>query len=226
MPLRALIFDFDGLLVDTESPSYEAWREPFTERGVDLAMDRWLQVVGTHDADFDPLAELERLTGEAVDDRDELEAGIRERFEQLAHDEPCRPGVLDLLDAASEAGLTLAVASSSRSRWVESHLERLDLRDRFAAVVGRDLAGWNAKPAPDVYLEALRRIDVSARDALALEDSAHGVASALAAGLSVVAIPNPVTRHLAFDAKVTVVEGFDSLTLDDLQTHHRAGRAT
>lgn len=215
MPLRALIFDFDGLIVDTESPSYEAWRALFTDRGVDLQLERWLQVVGTHDAAWDPLTELEQLTGEVLD-RDEVSRVTEERFEQLAHEQPPRPGVVALLDEAAALGLRVAVASSSRHTWCLAHLERLGLADRFDAVVGRDLVGWKGKPDPAVYLEALRRVDVSANAAIALEDSGNGVLAATAAAIATVAVPNPITNGQAFDGAAAVIPSLDGVSVQDL----------
>ncbi|HEX9889752.1 MAG TPA: HAD-IA family hydrolase [Nitriliruptorales bacterium] len=215
MPLRAVIFDFDGLLVDTEQPSYEAWCEPFAQCGVELALERWLQVVGTHDAVWDPLTELEQLTGQRVD-REALTASTEARFRQLADRQPCRPGVLALLDEVRDAGLPVAVASSSRHTWVESHLARLGLRDRFDAVIGRDLVGWRGKPDPAVYLEALRHLGVAGSEAIALEDSTNGVRSAVAAGIPVVAVPNAITRGLEFEHALAVLDSLENVTLADL----------
>jgi HAD superfamily hydrolase (TIGR01509 family) len=216
MPLRALIFDFDGLLVDTESPSYAAWREPFTERQVELELGRWLQVVGTHDTVWDPVSELEQLTGETLD-RAALVDEVNGRYHTLAHEQPTRDGVLALLEQAREAGLGLAIASSSRHTWVRAHLERLGLLDRFDAVVGRDLVGWRGKPAPDVYVEALRRLGVGAGDAVALEDSSNGVRSAVGAGVAVIAVPNPITQGLEFPGAAAVLDSLAGVTLADLQ---------
>ena len=195
--IKALIFDFDGLILDTETPEYEAWRDVYQEFGHDLPLDIWGQTVGgTAASDFDPHTYLESLLG-----RDLTPLGLEARaFEQKLtriHAQPPLPGVTDTLALAQRLGLRLAVASSSRHRWVDGHLTRLGFDHYFEAVRCADDVA-RTKPEPDLYLAALDALKVSPHEAIALEDSPNGVRAARRAGLFVVAIPNPVTAPLTF----------------------------
>lgn len=211
---KALVFDFDGLVCDTEGPIYRAWCEQFEARGHTLALERWLLCVGTHDSGFDPVDELRSLVGEV--DRATVVAAARARADELLAAEPCRPGVEALLDEAGAAGIPLGIASSSRRGWVEDHLERLGLSDRFATVAGRDDVGGRSKPAPDVYLHVLDALGVDGPDAVAIEDSAHGAAAAAAAGMRVVAVPNAVTAGMDLGAADVVLDTLEGVGLTRL----------
>jgi len=122
------------------------------------------------------------------------------------------PGVVDLIEAAVTAGLALAVASSSPHEWVDGHLERRGLLDRFAVIVCRDDVA-RTKPDPALYSTALERLGVGPSDAVALEDSHHGTVSAAAAGLTVVAVPNRVTTGQDFRSARLVVDSMTMLTI-------------
>ena len=108
------------------------------------------------------------------------------------------PGVLDYMREARELGLKLGVASSSNRAWVEGHLKSRGLLDEFISIKGGDEVP-NVKPAPDLYLAVASDLGVRPKDAMAIEDSAHGVAAAKAAGLFCVAVPNPMTTDLSLD---------------------------
>ncbi len=192
MPLRGLIFDFDGLIVDTETATLDAWRLVHGEDGlagdprvlrsvvghVDVEVDLWTAYPSTHD-------------------RAALEARFLLYARRLCGEAAVLPGVLELLDTARAAGLTLAVASNSSRRHVTGHLAARGLLDRFAAVVCRDDVS-RGKPAPDVYLAALSRLGLAATEAVAFEDSLPGHEAAAAAGLPVVVVPNPSTAGETF----------------------------
>ena len=193
--LRAIVFDFDGLIIETETPVFQAWAELFAEHGQELSLDFWKTIIGTNT--FDTAAELERRLGHPLD-RDELMRVRRARELELAHAQPLQPGVLELIAEARAAGVRLGVASSSTRRWVGGHLEHRGLAARFDCIRCRDDAdvGGRSKPDPAVYLAALRCLGVPAAEAVAIEDSPHGIAAAAAAGLRCVAVPGPLTRDL------------------------------
>lgn len=208
MTLRALIFDFDGLIVDTESSSFEMASEAFRRFGHDLTADLWQRCVGAH---VDVYAHLQELVGRAADVvpvQEALYARKRAADERLGP----RPGVVELVAAAAAAGLRLAVASSSSRRWVEGHLQRIGALEPFHAIRCRDHVR-QAKPAPDVYLAALDAVGVSASQAVAFEDSPNGSQAAKAAGIYTVAVPNPVTRGWAFDHADRVIDSLAGVTL-------------
>lgn len=213
-PLRALVFDFDGLILDTETPEFRAWQEVFAAYGTTLTTADWAHVIGSMDHGWDAAAEITRRTGQSVD-RDELRATWKARQVELLALETIRPGVLELLKEAKLRGLGLAVASSSPRWWVEGNLTRLGIFDSFDAVCTGDEVA-RTKPDPAVYLLAVSRLAVSPDTALALEDSPNGAVAARAAGLRCVIVPNDVSRHLDLSAADAVLPSLEQLDLDAL----------
>jgi len=211
--LRALVFDFDGLILDTEWPEYVASSEAFEAHGHRLEIADWQARVGTVGRSW--LDDLEALLDGPVDRGSVGPAWFDRRRALLAAEDPL-PGIVDLVESAHAAGLGLAVASSATTDWLDEHLTRLGLHARFDALRGRDSVGGVAKPDPDVYLAALDALGVAAAAAVALEDSPHGVAAAKAAGLACVAIPNRVTAGGDFGRADLLVESASVLTLDTL----------
>lgn len=190
--LAAVIFDFDGVIFDSETPEYESHRRLYDECGVPLTVDEWCEAIGTWTADHDD-RRYDVLCARATHApaRDAYHARRREIFEQLRPDAPMT-GILELLLALRRADVATAVASTAPARWVRSAIPRLGLEAHFGAIVtGDDVA--RRKPAPDVYVEAARRLGVDPREAVAIEDSGPGVTAARAAGLRVVAIPHWLT---------------------------------
>jgi HAD superfamily hydrolase (TIGR01509 family) len=212
---QAVVFDFDGLILDTEMPEFRSWSEEFARFGAELPLEEWLQIVGTYPPTFDPLAELRRLGGSTID-VEAVRARRRQRHHALIEEEEPRPGVLDRIAEAVDMGLRLGVASTSRRQWVTGHLERLGLLAHFDAIVGRDDVGGRAKPAPDVYLEVVRLLGCEPHTTVAIEDSANGLLSARAAGLATIAVPNRMTQHLDLSVADAVVGSLADHTLADL----------
>jgi len=195
MRVRAFLFDFDGLILDTELASRAGWQLLYREHGHELPTDLWATLVGTTHAPWDPMAHLEELVGEPL----EREALNERRYEHeiaLIEAEELRPGIADYLAAARQHRLKRAIVSSSTRRWVDMHLERLEEATGWDAICTADRDPARAKPAPVLYLEALDRLEVKADEAVAFEDSPNGVRAAKAAGVYCVAVPNEVTREL------------------------------
>jgi HAD superfamily hydrolase (TIGR01509 family) len=212
--IRALLFDFDGTLVDSESVSLRAREDTYRRHGVELSFEQWRRGIGTLNG-FDELAHLEELLGRAVDREAVDEEHRRRELELLAH-EPLRPGVRSYLDGAGERGLSLAIVSTSGPDWIARGLERLGCRDGWGCVISANGDANRAKPAPTVYLEALRELGLEPQEAIAFEDSPHGVTAARAAGIFTVAYPNAVTRRLDLSHADLIVESLEALTLDQL----------
>lgn len=212
--IRALIFDFDGTLLDTESPDMLAWQAVFEEHEVSLSLDLWYQNIGRAPGTFDVYAHLETLIRRPVA-RDAIHARYRSRFLELLALETLREGVDRWLADAHDLGLDLAIASSSPRSWVTGHLQTFGLLDRFRVIRSRDDV-VHAKPAPDVYLSALEGLGVGAGEAIAIEDSPNGSTAAKAAGLYVVAVPNGVTRQLQFERADLVLTSLAELDLADV----------
>jgi putative hydrolase of the HAD superfamily len=194
--VAALILDFDGLILDTESPIFEEWRAEFRARGHELGLDTWQHALGTFGA-YDPCAHLSRLTGEEFD-HEELRQEVRARNLRRCEALELLPGVSDRVREGRGAGLKTAVASSSTSAWVEGWLERHGIRDLFDTLCTRDQVE-RVKPAPDLFLLAARRLGVGPERCLVFEDSPNGIRAARAAGMRCVAIPNPVTCALPME---------------------------
>jgi HAD superfamily hydrolase (TIGR01509 family) len=196
--LRALVFDFDGLLVDTESPAYHSWQELYRRHGRELPLDLWAQVIGTHEIRFDALEHLEQLHGEALD-REALRADRDLHKTELTDAQPLLPGVRDLVEYAGRAAIKLGVASSSHHPWVEGHLRRRGIIDAFACIRCREDVELT-KPHPDLFLASLECLGVGPSEAVVFEDSPNGILAARAAGILAVAVPNPVTVQLDLSA--------------------------
>lgn len=213
MSYRALIFDFDGLILDTEGPVYRSWLEVYEAHGEALPFELWVQIVGSTTASFHPQHHLEERLGHPLS-QDALDRRIGRRTEMILA-EPVLPGILHHVDAAKSLGLLLGVASSSTRDWVSGHLERLGILDRFDCMRCRDDVA-NAKPAPDLYVAVLECLGVAAVEAFAIEDSPNGVLAAKRAGLRCVAIPNPITARLDLSQADIVLDSLAEVTLPDL----------
>jgi HAD superfamily hydrolase (TIGR01509 family) len=189
--IKALVFDFDGLILETETPAYRSWAEIYREHGHELPRDRWLDYIGREAGWFDALTHLESLVP-APFDRDAVRRRREERRAELLAELDVMAGVRDYIAEGRRLGLRLAIASSSPTNYVRVHLGRIDLSDVWDAVVCREDAP-RAKPAPDLYLRAVELLGIAPDEALALEDSPNGIAAAKDAGLWVVAVPNELT---------------------------------
>ena len=209
--MHAVIFDFDGLVLDTELPRLRAWQEIYQQYGCTLEDADWQHIIGTADH-FDPYALLCQRATCQLPSEDEVRATKTARELELIHAERTLPGVLEWLDDAERLDLGVAIASTSPADWVEGHLERLGLRHRFA-VISCYAEPLRPKPAPDVYLAALEALGVGPSDAVAAEDSPHGIAAAKAAGLFCVAVPNQLTGPLDLSAADVVVPSLADLPL-------------
>lgn len=214
MPLRALLFDFDGLILDTETPEFGAWQAMFTQHGASLVAADWAHVIGSTDHGWDAATEIERVTGRTVD-REELRERWRAVHTEMLALETVRPGVIELIKEAKLRGLGLGIASSSPRAWVQGHLERLGIFEVFDAVATGDEVE-RTKPDPALYTLAVTRLGVPAASALALEDSPNGIRAAHAAGLRCVAVPNDVSRHLDVSGADLVLDSLADLDLDAL----------
>jgi HAD superfamily hydrolase (TIGR01509 family) len=215
MRLQALIFDFDGLILDTETPEVEVWKTIFREHGHELPVDEWAKTIGGYGlSSYDAATHLAQLTGL---DPAPLRTRYRSESDVIIHASPVLPGVLDLLRNGTTRGLRLAVASSSSHAWVDSHLSRLGLADRFDRVIcSDDVAPGRTKPNPDLFLLALDQLKVQKEAAVVFEDSPNGVKAARAAGIFVVAVPNPLTLRLGVDGANLMVNSLAGLTLEKL----------
>jgi HAD superfamily hydrolase (TIGR01509 family) len=200
--VQAIIFDFDGLLMDTETTSLASWQWAWRQHGLELDVSGFFADHGG-DVTEDRYARLARAVGPAFA-REDIHAGRVAYRNTLHEDLGLSAGIADWLDQAAKLGIRLAVASSSPGDWVRGHLDRVGVLARFEVLASGDEVP-RAKPDPAVYALALRRLGVPAGRAVAVEDAAHGVAAARAAGLRSIAIPNPHADPARFGAADVVL---------------------
>ena len=212
--VRALVFDFDGLIIDTETPEYQAWQEIFTAHGTTLPLQTWVRCIGTADHGWDPYAALEAGSGHQVD-RAAVRAERRARIQTLMREQPVRPGVESVLRQAQQLGLRIGLASSSNLEWVSRHLRDYGLLQHFDVLRTSDDV-VRTKPDPALYRLAVEALGVRPDEAIAFEDSPNGLAAAKAAGLFRVAVPNPMTRQLNLDDADVVLPSIDAMPLQEL----------
>lgn len=193
--IRAVVFDFDGLILDTETPEYLAYQHVFQARGAELPLDVWGQCIGTRSG-FDPYAYLAEITGTPVDAR-EADGERKAHYQRLMKGALPRPGVRQYLADAQEMGLKIGLASSSGRAWVESHLDAFGLLPYFSTIRTADDVRA-VKPDPELYLSALDGLRCDPAQTIAFEDSPNGATAAVRAGIHCVAVPNSVTATLVF----------------------------
>jgi HAD superfamily hydrolase (TIGR01509 family) len=217
MKIKALLFDFDGLILDTETAEFLVWQKIYREYGQEMLPETWGQIVGGYGiSNFDGAVQLTELVGDGLNPR-ELHARYRSESDALILQQPVLPGVVDYLEDAHRLGLRLAVASSSPHSWVDMHLARLGLADRFEAIIcGDDVPPGRTKPHPDLFLKALDALDVKPDDAIVFEDSPNGVIAARAAGIFVVSVPNPITTLLKMDGANLTLDSLAQIPLQEL----------
>lgn len=218
----AVVFDFDGVILDTEPPCYQAWAEVYERHGQHLSLDFWTTIIGRGVNTFDAIGELEQRLGRALD-REAIVAARRAREAELVSALEMLPGVLAWRDEAQAMGARLGVASSSTRRWVVGHLERLGLDGWQCISCGDDVL--RAKPAPDLYLAVLECLGVRASEAVAVEDSAAGVQAAKEAGLYVVAVPSELTAGHDLSQADVVLRSLAETTFGVIAAGIHRGRA-
>ena len=214
--IKALIFDFDGLVLDTETPDYEVWCSIYREHGFELPREKWGSIIGTSMAFFDAAEHLSTLSQRELDS-----VSLRDRHRSESHAmtlaQPVMPGVLDYLQEAKRLGLKLAIASSSPHSWVDTHAWRLGIFEYFDKVICSDEVGIErTKPNPDLFLLALDQLKVQKDEAIVFEDSPNGVRAAQSAGIFVVAVPNSVTSLLSIENANLTLSSLTDLSLPEL----------
>jgi HAD superfamily hydrolase (TIGR01509 family) len=212
--IRALIFDFDGLIVDTEGPAYQSWLGIFQEFGAELPLSKWETWIGGSPLGFDPCGYLESQLGRKVD-REALTTRQAKREEELNATQEALPGVREYIADAKRMGLKVGVASSSDRPWVLRHLQRLGLLQEFDCIKAAEDVE-EVKPKPDLFLAVLSELGVGPQEAIALEDSPHGITSAQAAGLFCVVVPNALTSQLSTDHADLHLDSLADVPLEEL----------
>jgi HAD superfamily hydrolase (TIGR01509 family) len=222
--LKALIFDFDGLILDTETPEVMVWQSIYREHGFELPVDEWSKTVGGWGiSNFDAADHLSHLSQGRLDSAS-ARALHQKEAAKIVNASPVLPGVFELLEQAKEKGVKTAIGSSSSHAWVDSHVERLGILPYFDFIVCQDdVSPGRTKPYPDIFLKALERLKVQAGEAVVFEDSVNGVTAARRAGIFVVGVPNPLTAQMGVRGDITV-SSLEQLSLHDLNEYLKKRR--
>jgi HAD superfamily hydrolase (TIGR01509 family) len=203
--LKALIFDFDGLIIDTETPEVLVWQSIYQDHGFELPLDEWEKTIGGYGiSTFDAAEHLSVLSSGRLDSGS-LRSRYRKEADAMIHAYPILPGVISMIEQAKDAGLPVAIGSSSPHSWVDTHAKRLGIFEYFDRIICQDdVPPGRTKPNPDIYLKALEQLNVKKDAAVVFEDSPNGVLAAQRAEIFVVAVPNPLTAKMGVSGDVTV----------------------
>ncbi len=192
-----VIFDMDGLMVDTERMAKIAWQETSRRFGHEMPDAVFAQMIDRSKRDS---GDLMRLVFGPDYEFERIHAATGIYFEEIiARDGlPLKPGIRELLEDLTTRGIPLAVATSTRNPVAQRRLEQLDLLKYFRVLITGDQI-IRGKPEPDIYLKAIRELGIDAATSYALEDSHAGVRSAHGAGLRVIMVPDliPPTPEIA-----------------------------
>ena len=218
--IRALIFDFDGLILDTEGPIFQSWQELYESYGGQLSFSTWSEIIGTVSNEYDHFEDLEEQIGYSLD-RDSLSPQRRQRELDLIATRPIQPGVQAYLEDAKRLGLKLGLASSSPCDWVSGHLTQRGLIHYFDCILARDDVS-QVKPEPELYLTVMNKLGVRAEEAFVIEDSPIGVTAAQRAGLFCVVVPNALTALLPLDHADMHLDSLADLPLEALMAEVEA----
>ncbi|NIK25263.1 HAD-IA family hydrolase [Paenibacillus lupini] len=195
--IEVVIFDFDGLIRDTETFEFFSFQEVFRLHDIELPLELYSKRIGGHMNAFDPYSYLQDCIGRPIN-REELRMLRRQKYDMLIQNEKERPGVVNYLNSAKNLGLKIGLASSAPYDWVMPNLEELNLVGYFDCIRTHEDVK-NVKPDPELYLNVLDYFGVNSQNAIAFEDSPNGAKAARAAGMHTVIVPNELTKGLFFD---------------------------
>lgn len=214
--LKALIFDFDGLVLDTETPEFTAWQNIYQEYGFELPFEEWEKIVGGYGlSTFDAAEHLALLSSGKID-AVSSKARYRKESDAMILASSILPGVINLIQSAKGEGLKVAIGSSSPHSWVDGHTQRLGIYDLFDFIICQDdVEKGKTKPFPDIYLKALEQLEIKNHEAIVFEDSPNGVLASRRAGIFVVAVPNELTLQMNVQGDLTV-SSLAEISLQDL----------
>lgn len=214
MALKGLIFDFDGLILDTEVPGFVAWQEIFAKYNLPFTHENWHKAIGTGPSAYDPALDLCSQVKEPLN-AEEIRQNQLMRAHKLLEDVEILPGVLEFIKKADQNGIRMAVASSSPRDWVMTHLTRLDLVKYFDFILTAENV-VKVKPSPDLFLLALRELEIEPDEAIVFEDSPNGITAARDAGIFVIAVPNEITKLMNTSHASIEIPSFTEIDLDQL----------
>lgn len=211
--IKGVIFDFDGLILNTETHQFNVYHKKFLEYGFDLPLSRWQEEIGTQSG-YSPSAELERKINGKVN-KDRLRKEVRDELHAILLLEKARPGVEEYLLDAKRLGLKIGLATSSNYQWVSTYLKKLELTEFFECIkTSNDVE--KVKPDPSLYLETAKCLGLNVDECLVFEDSANGALAAKRAGMSCVIVPNEVTETMEFCTVEHRLQSMTDMPLKDI----------
>jgi HAD superfamily hydrolase (TIGR01509 family) len=213
MAIKGFIFDFDGLILDTETPVFQAWQEIYRNFNQELNIHDYAKCLGSSELRFNPLTHLEELVGQPID-RPFWRSFQQQREMEFLANQPLLPGILNFLNLANNI-FRMGIASSSDRAWVISHLQRFNLTHFFYPIVSADEVA-NVKPAPDLFIAALEGINLTPQEVIVFEDSPNGIRAAQSAGIFCVAVPNNISSQLDVSFADYHLSSFDKINPIDL----------
>ncbi|QPC45919.1 HAD family hydrolase [Mangrovibacillus cuniculi] len=221
--IKAIIFDFDGLIIDTETIWYEAFKQVVEQKHKkELTIERFSTCIGTGNNVLE--AAIRELVGESLE-FDKMEEASFALYKELLLHPVLRDGVLDYLQEAKANGIRIALASSSSRSWIEGYLQQLGILEYFEVINTKNDVK-NVKPDPELYLKTLKDCNLSAKEAVVFEDSLNGLRAAKAAGITCVVVPNPVTVHMPFEQHDFKLNSMKDMSLLELLKQLEATRVT
>jgi HAD superfamily hydrolase (TIGR01509 family) len=222
--LKALIFDFDGLILDTETPEALVWQSIYNEHGFKLPVDEWEKTIGGYGlSNFDAADHLALLSQGRLDSVSSR-VSHRNKFEKIILASSILPGVIPMIEKAKEKGLLVAIGSSSPHSWVDMHTKRLGIFHYFDQIICQDdVPLGRTKPNPDIFLKVLEQLNVRKDEAVVFEDSPNGVLAARRAGIFVVAVPNALTLKMGVIGDITV-SSLAELSVHELIEYVKKGK--
>ena len=216
--LKGLIFDFDGLMIDTEYTWYPIYKDYLMDQhNYELKMEDFLTAIGSND---DYLMSV--LQKEIGDDFDLAHFNTVKsvEFDTISNTLPMMDGVHDLLLGAKEAGIKLAIATSSQHPHAYNHLKRWGIDDLFEVIItGSDVD--EVKPAPDLFLKALSSLNLDAAHVFVIEDSYNGLLAANTANIDCIIVPNEVTKYSEFKTHTHKLNSLDEISIEDLKGYKK-----
>ena len=214
MTIKGLIFDFDGLILDTETPVFHSWQEIYHNFNQELNIHDYAKCLGSSELQFNPLIHLENLVGQPIDHF--LWRSFQQKREmELLASQPLLPGISDFLQLAEKYNFPMAIASSSDRAWVTSHLQRFNLKHFFDPILTSDEVS-NVKPAPDLFIAAHKGLNLTSKEVIVFEDSPNGIRAAQSAGIFCVAVPNNISSQLDISFADIQLISFDGVNPIDL----------
>ncbi|MCL1630737.1 HAD family hydrolase [Sporolactobacillus sp. CPB3-1] len=211
--IKAIVFDFDGVILDSERIMYLVTQNLFHRYKVELPLSIWSQAIGTQHG-FDSISYLEEHAQVKID-RKAFREERNALFNRLVDEEEVLPGVRSILEQAKALGMKIGLATSSRGDWPRRHLKRFGLSDYFMSIKSWDDV-QRVKPDPALYLQSLESLDVAPKEAIAIEDSFNGSLAAKRAGMYCIVVPNAVTKQMPFGHVDGCFNSLQDVSLDKL----------